>query len=36
MENDIKLMLNKIPSLPEIADAFDMSPSEVKAIANRL
>lgn len=37
MEDAIKLMLkNKISRLSEIADAFDMSPSEVEAIANRL
>ena len=37
MENAIKVMLkNKISTLSEIADAFDMSISEVEAIANRV
>ena len=37
MENAIRVMLkNKISTLSEIANAFDMSISEVEAIANRL
>ena len=37
MENAIRVMLkNKISTLSEIANAFDMSLSEVEAIANRL